>query len=109
MADHAGSSFRGRGLPVGADFGWISRGSRCSVEHECTPSTDTYDFMVVVMAAAQPGSQDASGFRARSPRYRRSSLQVAFMGCHRGGQFCQYQGQYGSSYSFPSTQWWNYR
>ena len=37
--------------PVDADFGWMSRLSRCSAEHECIPSTDTHGFMVVGMAS----------------------------------------------------------
>ena len=48
------------------NFGWIPRRSRCSVEHEFSPPTLAV-FMVVVMVAVPPGSQDAGGFRAHSP------------------------------------------
>ena len=90
IADPAGSSlFPGGGLPVGADFGWIPRGSRCSAERECTFSTDTYGFTVVVMAAVD--------FVPTLPRCRRSShLRLRRLACHWGGQFCEYPGQYGS-------------
>ena len=29
------------------------------------------------------------------------------MVCHRGGQFCQYQGRYGSCRMFSATEAWN--
>ena len=51
IADPAGSSLHGRGLPVDADLGWMSRLSRCSAEHECTPSTDTHGEMASVFGA----------------------------------------------------------
>ena len=91
IADPAGCSLPGGGLSVGADVGWILRGSRCSAEHEHTPFTDAYGHMVVVMAAAPPGSQDAGCFRAHSPAIQAFlTFFVAFLGCHRGAQFCQY-------------------
>ena len=43
VADPAGCLFPGGGLPVGADFD-IPRGSRCSAEHEFTPSTGTCSY-----------------------------------------------------------------
>ena len=70
IADPAWSSLHGRGLPVDADFGWTSRLSHRSAEHECTPSTDTHGFMVVVLASVfgayagfDSGYMQASVFR----------------------------------------------
>ena len=43
------------------NFGWIPRRSRCSAEHEFSRPTRAV-FIVVVMVAVPPGSQDASDF-----------------------------------------------
>ena len=61
---------------------------------------------VAVMAAAPPASQDASGFRVHSPTIQAFLASGGvYWECHRGGQFCEYQGQYGSCSAFSFTQW----
>ena len=74
IADPAGRSLPGGGLPVGSDLGWIPRGSRCPAQHEFTPSTATYSYMVVCPKPPQQPPQQPQQQQQQPKIYSTKSL-----------------------------------